>query len=198
MKKLFIAVLVLAAVWQFYNAEDSITLGPGVMAPEAPTQIMLEPMVIERTSDYTISELASFELTAKVLAKEDYRMDREADLSPTDLTLGWGRMSDESILQDIDISQSRRFYYWRTDAFPIPRREVETHSANMHLIPGSELVKDVISRVREGDIIELSGRLVEVTSETDDWSWRSSQTRNDTGRGACELIWVERVSIVTP
>ena len=168
------------------------------MAPDAPMQITLEPMVIERTSDYTISELASFELTAKVLAKENYRMDREADLSPTDLTLGWGRMSDESILQDIDISQSRRFYYWRTDAFPIPRREIETHSANMHLIPGSELVKDVISRVREGDIIELSGRLVEVTSETDDWSWRSSQTRKDTGRGACELIWVERVSIVTP
>ena len=89
MKKLFIAVLVLAAVWELYNAEDSITLGPGVMAPEAPMQIMLEPMVIERTSDYTISELASFELTAKVLAKEDYRMDREADLSPTDLTLGY-------------------------------------------------------------------------------------------------------------
>lgn len=198
MKKLFITVLVLAAVWQFYTSEVSITLGPGIKAPRIPVQTMLQPAVIYQTSDYSISELASFQITAKVLAKENYSMDREADLSPVDLALGWGKMSDEAVLQDINILQSGRFYYWQVDTFPMPRREIETHSANMHLIPSSETVKDTINRVRQGDIIELSGSLVEVNSTSDDWAWRSSLTREDTGDGACELIWVERLSIITP
>ena len=27
----------------------------------------------------------------------------------------------------------------------------------------------------------------------DGWRWRSSLTREDTGAGACELVWVERI-----
>ncbi len=197
-KKLIIAGLVLVAFWQLFTAETAVVLGPGVMAPEAPRQATIEKNLLQQTADYKVSGVASFDLTAKVLAKENYSMDREADLSPIDLALGWGNMSDETILKNIDISQSRRFYYWQVDDFPIPRREIETHSANMHLIPGTELVKDALDRLREGDIIKLSGQLVHVDSMTDDWRWRTSQTRNDTGAGACEVVWVERLSIVTP
>ena len=124
----------------------------------------------------------NFCIKAKVLAKENYYTGREADLSPTDLALGWGNMSDESILQTIEISQSRRFYYWHVNSFPIPRHEIETHSANMHLIPANDSVKSVIGKIRNGDIIELSGSLVNVISNDDDWQWKSSQTRNDTGK----------------
>ena len=125
-------------------------------------------------------------------------MGRESDLSPVDLALGWGNMSDERILSDIEISQSGRFYRWQVDSFPIPRREIETHSANMHLIPANEAVKDEIEKVREGEIIEISGSLVEVLSNNDGWRWTSSLTRTDTGSGACELILVDSFNIVTP
>jgi hypothetical protein len=73
--------------------------------------------------------LAHFSLTARVLSCDDYRCDAESDLSPTDLALGWGRMSDSTVLRDIDISQSGRCCYWQTRAFPIPRREIGTHGA---------------------------------------------------------------------
>lgn len=106
-------------------------------------------------------------------------------------------MSDERVLENIEISQSGRFYRWQVDAFPIPRREIETHSANMHLIPASDAVKSVLDKIRKGDIIEISGSLVNVMSNNDGWHWKSSQTRTDTGRGACELIWVESADIVT-
>jgi hypothetical protein len=29
----------------------------------------------------------------------------------------------------------------------------------------------------------------------DGWRWRSSLTREDTGAGACELVWVERIAV---
>lgn len=165
------------------------------MAPEIPLQKNLDPSISFNHQGFTVTKIANFRIKAKVLAKENYYFGREAEVSPTDLALGWGRMSDESILQHINITQSGRFYRWRVESFPIPRREIETHSANMHLIPADEYVKHLIDDIREGEIIELSGSLVNVKAK-DGWFWSSSLTRNDTGNGACELIWVDSLTIM--
>jgi len=198
MKKILVLLTLLGAGWHFYSQPGQVTLGPGVKASETPWQEASSSPDTHRVDNYTITELADFRIKAKVLSKKNYSMGREADLSPTDLALGWGIMSDESILEQIEISQSGRFYRWRVESFPAPRREIETSSANMHLIPATDIVKRVIKEIRNGDIIELSGSLVNVESDGDDWHWKSSQTRNDTGNGACELIWVEQLRIVTP
>lgn len=168
------------------------------MVREMPLQQDIDSPSSYRIDNYAIKPVASFSLKAKVLAKKNYSADRGAELSPTDLALGWGKMSDEAVLEKIQISQSSRFYYWRVKSFPIPRREIERNSANMHLIPANDLIKKAIARVRPGDIISLSGSLVNATSLTDGWRWQSSQTRNDTGAGACELIFVESLRIITP
>ena len=197
MKKLFVVVLIVAAGWHFHQSPGSVTLGPGVMAAEAPIQKRGKGSVQYSFRDYTLTEQARFDIKAKVLGRKDYTFGREAELSPIDLALGWGRMSDESVLDKIAISQSGRFYRWQVETFPIPRREIETHSANMHLIPANEAVRDSINRVRQGDIVKLSGSLVNVASNTDNWYWRSSLTREDTGNGACELILVKQFDILT-
>lgn len=198
MKKFLILLILLGAGWHFYSQPGRVTLGPGVQAKEAPWQEAISSPNSHRVDNYTITELADFRIKAKVLSKKNYSMGREADLSPTDLALGWGSMSDENILDQIKISQSGRFYRWRVESFPVPRREIETSSANMHLIPANDTVDNALQEIRNGDIIELSGSLVNVESDNDGWRWKSSQTRNDTGKGACELIWVESLQIVTP
>jgi hypothetical protein len=198
MKKLLIIVVLAGAGWHFYSQPGQITLGPGVQANEVPLQESIRSPSIHRLDSYKITELADFQIKAKVLSKKDYTFGREADLSPTDLALGWGNMSDERILDHISISQSSRFYRWQVQSFPKPRREKETSSANMHMIPASDEVYSVLKKIRNGDIIELSGSLVNVADDHDGWRWKSSQTRNDTGNGACELIWVESLKIVTP
>ncbi len=169
MKKIFILALVLGAGWHFYTQPGQVTLGPGVQVEEAPWQQAASSPDSHRVDDYTITEFAEFRMKAKVLSKKNYFMGREADLSPTDLTLGWGNMSDESILDKIEISQSGRFYRWRVTEFPVPRREIETSSANMHLIPATDAVASVIQEIRNGDIIQLSGSLVKVLSDEDGW-----------------------------
>ena len=197
MKKFFILLLIVGVGSEFYNRSDEISLGPGVTVTEVPKQENIDSSISYTNDDYTITAIAKFRIKAKVLSKENYYIDREADLSPVDLALGWGNMSDERVLENIEISQSGRFYRWQVDAFPIPRREIETHSANMHLIPASDTVKSVLDKIRKGDIIEISGSLVNVMSNSDDWHWESSKTRTDTGKGACELIWVESAHIVS-
>lgn len=197
--KYHLIIILLAVVigWKLLNYSGEVSYGPGVMAPAEPIQEAIDPAVNFEIENFTITKVANFSLTAKVLSREDYHFDRGADLSPVDLALGWGKMSDESILEQINISQSGRFYRWRVDSFPIPRREIETQSANMHLIPANDYVAYAIDDVRKGDIIELSGSLVNARSKEDGWYWPTSQTRNDTGNGACELIWVESFRVVT-
>ncbi|HJR12544.1 MAG TPA: hypothetical protein VJ833_01440 [Rhodanobacteraceae bacterium] len=186
--------LALGLGWLWWNGRP-VAHVEGVIAPDAPVQSGLaSPQPPIPFKDAVLHPLASFSLTARVLARDDYRFDPQSDLSPTDLALGWGRMSDGAVLREIDIRQSGRFYYWRTKAFPIPRREIETHSANMHMIPADALVAHELRRVRSGDVISLEGLLVEA-DRPNGWKWRSSMTRDDTGDGACELVYVQSLSI---
>lgn len=194
MKRWLAAGLIAFGVWQWWGSR-SIDRAPGVLAPTAPEQrgIATDRPQFQKQG-YTLAALARFTLAARVLGIEHYHFDRGADLVPIDLALGWGPMSDSSVLSKISISQGGRFYYSHVDGFPILRREIEINSANMHLIPADAAVEKVLKRARVGNIVQLSGYLVEARAG-DGWRWVSSLTREDTGAGACELIWVERIEL---
>jgi hypothetical protein len=55
-----------------------------------------------------LQPLAGFSVDARVLSREDYKIGREAELSPTDLALGWGRMREDAVLSRLAIKQSAR------------------------------------------------------------------------------------------
>lgn len=190
-------LLLALAVWAgwWWWGSRPVARAAGVIAPNDPVQIdfdTTQPSIVFKNA--TLHPLASFSLTARVLSREDYHFDAEAGLSPTDLALGWGRMSNTAVLRDFDISQGGRFYYWQVKSFPIPRREIETHSANMHMIPANALVAHELKRVRAGDIVTLDGLLVEA-DKPDGWRWHSSMTRTDTGAGACEVVYVQSLQV---
>ncbi|MDE2156880.1 MAG: hypothetical protein KGJ32_13465 [Xanthomonadaceae bacterium] len=170
---------------------------PGVLAPDAPEQVDLAHGAQLQKGNVTLATRAHVDITARVLSRADYSRGADARLIPEDLALGWGRMSDSAVLAQIDITQSGRFYYWRTKQYPIPRREIETSSANMHLIPADADVKRELEQIRQGQLVHLEGFLVDAT-RPDGWHWNTSMTRDDTGAGACELVYVERVDVVAP
>jgi hypothetical protein len=181
-------------VWDYW-ATRPIVYPPGVLVSAEPVQSGLDATAHPLAKHgYQIVPLQSFSLAARVLSKERYRFDDGADIAPVDLALGWGRMSDQAVLDAFDISQSGRFYFWHVKQFPIPRREIETHSANMHMIPATEDIERRLLRIRAGQIVTLAGYLVEVHGPNG-WRWRSSLTREDTGAGACELVWVEKLDV---
>ncbi len=176
-KYLFIAAA-LAALWWFNTQGDleAVTLPDGSLS----------------FPGYTFSNPEPFELKARVLSVKDYGSGREAELSPRDLALGWDRMMDDAVVEKIDIRQSGRWYRWRTENFPIPRREIEISSANMHMVPANEAVARQLREVDEDDRIRIVGQLVDI-SASDGWRWRSSRSRTDTGNGACELVLLEQI-----
>lgn len=188
------AVVVLGGAVHGWRHGRPVHDDPGVLAPDPPEQVDLDTPAQLQRGDLTLTTRAHFELTARVLSREDYRFDEGASLAPTDLALGWGRMSDSAVLDRIRISQGGRFYHWHVDDFPIPRREIERSSANMHIIPADAGVRGMLSRVRPGEVVHIEGFLVDAR-RPNGWHWDTSLTRDDTGNGACELVFVESLII---
>lgn len=188
---LFASFIAYGAYQHFAN--QPVTHGVGAVANNQPINAEANQASFN-VKGYSITPLETFDIEARVLSAEHYSSGREADLSPVDLALGWGKMSDEAVLKDIKISQSNRFYYWHVDAFPIPRREIETQSANMHMIPADDAIASTLKSVKTGQVVKIKGLLVRADAP-DGWHWQSSLTREDTGNGACEVVFVKEITV---
>jgi hypothetical protein len=193
----FIVALAAAGVWQGYNRWQLRPVHPsdGPIAPDDPLQADADgasPAVLGR---WRLTPRARYDITARVLAREDYRFDRLSDLIPEDLALGWGPMSDNKVIRAFDISQSVRFYSWMPkQALPIPRQAVIEHSANTHVIPADAGVARQLKRARIGQVIHLRGYLVNAVRD-DGVYITTSMTRSDSGPGSCEVLLVEQIEI---
>ena len=185
--------LVILGVFYLWRGPE-ISRAPGMLAPDEPYQREVYRPRIREINGYRIDALASFDIRARVIASERYWFDNGSALSPVDLVLGWGAMSDSAVLKQISVSQGGRFYRWWTNKFPVARRVIETHSANMHMIPASGEIARELKSIRAGNMVHLKGYLVEVTSKQG-FRWKSSLSREDTGGGACELVLVESIYV---
>ena len=196
-----LAVIVAAIGWWMSRPADAPAAAagataqcpppPGVVRGEPPLQSPVpEGFAAIRLEPATLKPLAGFSLEARVLSREDYSLGRESDLSPTDLALGWGRMRDDAVLDRLDIDQSNRWYHYRWRGTPpIPVAEIVRSSANMHMIPANASVAKALGNVEEGDRVRIDGWLVQAEAK-DGWHWRSSLSREDSGGGACEVVYV--------
>lgn len=194
-KTFFILLVVLSALAARGWATRERVHPPGVLVPEYPQQTIAEQAAPFALGDYLLTPRAAFRLRARVLSREDYRWSEGSDLAPIDLALGWGVMSDQAVLERIDVSQGARWYFTRYEhPAPISDRQIIRNSANMHLIPANDWVGDKLGELRASDIVQLRGLLVDA-DRPDGFYWRTSMTREDTGNGSCELFYVEHVFI---
>lgn len=191
------AICVAGGLWHLHTrAPSAIERSPGTLAPDAPEQHNLsDGQAPIRIGDFVVTPLAEYRAEARLLSRERYS-DEGSALAPLDFALGWGRMSDTAVIEQLSISQGARFFSYRwEDQPPIPQREIVVSAANVHLIPADEVVAAALHRLRVGQVIELKGYLVEA-KRSDGWHWRSSLTREDSGGGACELMYVQEASFV--
>jgi hypothetical protein len=178
--------------WNWY-VNRPIRAPDGVLVESEPEQSNVADGAKLQKGRWTLTIRATYRITARVLSRETYHFDPMADLVPEDLALGWGPMSDSRVLKTLEISQSNRFYYWRsTAATQLSRDAIITHSANTHVIPENAVIARQLSRLRPGQVVTLSGELVDAT-RVDGGSVRTSLVRNDTGAGACEVMLVTDV-----
>jgi hypothetical protein len=147
--------------------------------------------------DHRVQPRAAFALEATVLGERRYRFGAESAISPLDLALGWGQMAVPAVYGALDISQSGRWYHyrWGADGPPIPLDAIVSQSSNMHMVPSSDAVARRLLELDAGERVRLVGWLVDVESPGRG-HWRTSMRRDDSGDGACEIVYVCDVAAV--
>ena len=199
MKRLCI-LLAIGLLWFGYSRFTApVTYPPGILVGTEPQQLELPPATPAISfGAYRLQPLAEFEIEARVLHRRKYKYDPPSKLSPLDLAVGWGAMSNQEVLDRLKISQSMRFYFYEyQNPPPIPQDEITRHSTNMHIIPANDGIAAACKALRVGDLARLEGQLVEATGPGIG-TWRSSLRRDDSGNGACEIFLVQQVSKLDP
>lgn len=168
----------------------------GPIAPDAPQQVELEEAFSLPWGNYKIIARAGIGIEAVVLSKKKYRQGSLGDLVPFDLALAWGKMSNPLWIKHLKVSQGDRLYRWSFPAgTPLDVETVIRTSANMHFVPTTAAIRERLEDVRRGDVVRISGFLVDITGP-DAFSWKTSLVRDDVGLGSCELILLDAIEIV--
>lgn len=174
-----------------------------VTLPPIQTQLTTSqatPITLQRDGyTWTLTPRAHYQIAARVLGNKTYRWDWESAVAPRDLALGWGDMSDPTVDQWLNWSQSNRWFYvnWPNDS-PYKGSTVLTQAANTHIIPATDNLAKILSRIQTNQHILLEGYLVDITAQRSSGSPRTLQTsltRTDSGSGACEILYVQRLII---
>ena len=189
--KLLLALAAIGLGLFFLMTSGAIDRPSGVLAANEPRQRLVQRPAFQ-FGNYQLTPLADFDVEARVLSVERYRTDVSSRLSPIDFALGWGPMSDSAVLEHFRIKQGGRFFSIYPDEQAIDMKLALLSAANMHLIPASGTLEDELKRVRPGNVVRLRGQLVSALGPNN-FTWRSSLTRTDTGNGACELFYVEGI-----
>jgi hypothetical protein len=147
---------------------------------------------------FTILPLARYELSGLVVVKETYSNDWDGKISPFDLAIVWGKLTEPECQRYISYSQRNRWYFYKCkQENPFDASYIISHSSNNHIIPGNENIRHAIKALKEKDRVLLEGFLVDLkgTYKGRDVTWNTSLSRTDTGQGACELFYVSKVKI---
>jgi len=198
MRRILILFLVALTGWWIYSVTRPTRYPPGILVKGEPIQTFV-------TSDqlgpwthgvYLVRALANYDIQARLLSRKSYSNDEIADLCPIDFAVGWGPMSDQAVLDRMKVWQTGRFFFWEyQNPPPLAKDQIIAHAANMHLIPSSPAIATALKKVRTGDLFRMQGKLVEATRAGLS-PVRSSLSRTDTAKGACEVMWVESVEVI--
>lgn len=144
----------------------------------------------------TITPKATLDISGLVVSTKKYHKGIDAKVVPIDIGLCWGEVAKPENYQKIKFEQYLRWLrYQIKEPLPFDMNYLNQHAGNIHIVPANKRLKKVLLSIRKGQKINLYGYLVEIKSKDPNraYSRMSSLSRNDTGNGACEVLWVKQV-----
>jgi hypothetical protein len=187
---LMLVAILVAWVWWSHRA---VHHAPGVLVADAPVQVAVPSGVIGEREGFELKAVAQYALRGRVLGTKRYYGGVQAPLVPIDVAVGWGKMSDQAIVDQLTLTMGNRvfFYEWRNQP-PIPKDEIMRSAANNHVIAANAHIASAVRDLHIGQIVEMRGWLVDASGRGG-FRWATSRQRDDNGNGACELFLVEEL-----
>ena len=193
--KFIFVIALFAAAFVFWPWRE-LKQPPGVLIQGTPLQKEIAPKSLSDVDGWKLIAVAEYRLHGRVLGTKTYHSGPQSGLVPTDVAVGWKRMSDSAVLDHLSLSMGNRFFFYEwSDTPPIAQDEIKISAANNHVIAANDEVRSVIRWLRVGQILTMKGYLVNAT-KIGGFTWNSSLRRDDTGNGACELFYVESAKVV--
>jgi len=172
------------------------------------TAITKSPTINFKSGDYQYitSPLFDYKITGVVVSKHDYNPSDDNIEKPIryDLCIVWGQNVKDKIYlsSKLSFSQGNRFCNYN---YSEPVSFDTNQISNNHLVTINDVILDRIKSINTGDEVTVSGKLINMTASgnyNDDtaphgMSWSTSTIRTDTGAGACEVILVDSVDVLT-
>ena len=175
-----------------YTEQIDTSKDPTQEEIQAPQKITLS----KRGWEMTLTPLAAYDIKGIVVHRENYSSGWNSLVSPCDVAMVWKHMAENDIFKKVSWSQSGRWYYWETgDSFPYDNSFIARYSSNTHIIPASDNLSRAAKSLGRWDVAELSGDLVRVdaTKGSEPYWWVSSLSRQDTGDGSCEILYLKHL-----
>ena len=153
-------------------------------------------------SSYTIEPLAEYDIYGLVVTHNDpsgwgdiYHDDSSVDFR--DLCLMWGANLNSVIFDNFEFWSEPWTCNARTYSEAAVQAFDQSALGNNHLLSADDAVRRTINSVRIGDQIHLTGLLINYYPPgMSEYGRRSSLTRDDTGNGACEVLYVKSAEIL--
>jgi hypothetical protein len=148
---------------------------------------------------YLVTPVADYELFGLVVTHNDIdgltdAYHDETSVDTKDLCVLFGDNLRTSEYQQIEFWSTAWTCHWR---YPGNIRVDPAGVANNHLITASDEIRERIDGIRVGDQVHVRGSLVNYAlASAPQWPRRTSQTRDDVGQGACEVIFVDELRIL--
>jgi hypothetical protein len=196
------AALLLVSCWKRNELPPAGALLPELAAEPLQRPTAKRPFTVQYSGvSYAVEPQYEYDLHGMVVSYRQHVDDRllrlaNDHLNVADLCVVWGGTAASPHLNEIEFwngvftcnFQTRSRTAWES----IRPREI----ANNHLISSDDAIRAQVAKVKVGDQVHIRGWLASYGS--DGHKRGTSTTRDDTGDGACETIFVDDFEIVAP
>ncbi len=193
----------LSGKYYFSKFDDKLSIAQEVRRDPKQESISASPFPFEyRGKRYQITPVANYDISGLIVSHNEISSITDAyhtsdSVDFRDVCVVWGANVGSGVF--------RRFKFWsepwschfHTDD-PLAAASLnKAQVSNNHLLTDNEQVRELIKDMRIGDQIRLQGMLINYSpAGQPELSRRSSRIREDTGNGACEVIWVDHAQVL--
>lgn len=206
-KYLFIVSACVAGISQFYKDDWPEPSYYDISQLDEPLQAETdrEPFTIEANGlAYTVKPKFEYDLQGVVVSYSNadgftniWHHKRWRDfINVRDVCVIWGKNVASGVYKNMRFS-SDSWTCWAA----WPNQEIGAAFSmyalsNNHIVTDNDDLKAKLMQAEPGDVIRFTGVLAEYTNHAIGYTRGTSTTRNDTGQGACETVYIDSFDIV--
>lgn len=167
------------------------------------TETTTPPFQIEKGQvPYTITPLYNYDLVGFVVSEhrtdtwfDYYHKQWNDSFNVKDLCVIWGDNAMSGIYNNMKFKSGSWTCYYSSSDYATWNAFSHNALSNNHLLTASPEIEKLLLSIRRGDQVRIKGYLAEY-KDNEGFKRGSSITRNDTGNGACETVYVSELQLL--